>query len=105
MNLGSPMFRFQQQLKNPKQQIKIWNKSKFGNIFQAKKQRQERMKQNQHQMITSGHSQELVEEEVLLTAQKETIDKHKGILWRQKSRVLWLQEGERISKFFHNSMI
>jgi hypothetical protein len=88
-----------------KKKIKIWNKSKFGNIFQAKKQLQERMKQNQHQMITSGHSQELVEEEVLLTAQKETIDKHKGILWRQKSRVLWLQEGERISKFFHNSMI
>jgi hypothetical protein len=63
------------------------------------------MKQNQHQMITSGSSQELVEEEVSLMAQIETRDKHEEILWRQKSRVLWLQEGERNSKFFHNSMI
>jgi hypothetical protein len=99
------MYRLQQQLKNLKQQIKLWNKSEFGNIFQAKKQLQERMKQNQHQMIASGCSQELIEEEVSLMAQIETRDKHEEILWRQKSRILWLQEGERNSKFFHNSMI
>jgi len=102
---GTLMFRFQQQLKNLKQQIKIWNKSEFENIFQPKKQLQEIMKQNQHQMITSGWSHELVEEQVSLMAQITTRDKHKEILWRQKSRILWLQKGERNSKFFHNSMI
>jgi hypothetical protein len=32
---GTPMYRFQQRLKNLKQHLKAWNKSTFGNIFQA----------------------------------------------------------------------
>jgi len=31
---GTHMYRFQQRLKNFKEQLKIWNKSTFGNIFQ-----------------------------------------------------------------------
>jgi hypothetical protein len=30
---GSPMYRFQQRLKNLKQHLKYWNKSTFDNIF------------------------------------------------------------------------
>jgi hypothetical protein len=100
VNSGSPMFRFQQRLKNLKQQIKSWNQTKFGNIFKAKKKLQESMKQTQQLMITSGHSQELVEEEASLMAQIATREKQEEILWRQKSRVLWLKEGERNFKVF-----
>jgi hypothetical protein len=32
---GTPMYKFQQKLKNLKQRLKRWNKSTFGNIFQA----------------------------------------------------------------------
>jgi len=31
----TPMYKFQQRLKNLKQQLKTWNKTTFGNIFQA----------------------------------------------------------------------
>jgi hypothetical protein len=99
INLGSPMYRLQQQLKNLKQRIKEWNKSEFGNIIQSKHQLQARMKQNQQQMIASGCSLELVEEEISLMAQIETREKQEEILWRQKSRIQWLQEGERNTKF------
>jgi len=35
LQIGTPMYRFQQRLKNLKQQLKTWNNSTFGNIFQA----------------------------------------------------------------------
>jgi len=38
---GTPMYWFQQRLKNLKQHLKTWNKSTFGNIFQV----QENLKQ------------------------------------------------------------
>ena len=40
-----------------------------------------------------------------LMGQLEAREKQEVLYWQQKARVKWLREGERNTKFFHNSVI
>jgi exonuclease III len=51
---GTPMYRFQQRLKNLKQHLKSWNKSTFGDIFQAQEHLKQQMQTLQQQIRTQG---------------------------------------------------
>lgn len=59
----------------------------------------------QQKIIWEGRSDETTTEEGRIINHLEERCKKEEILWKQKSRVNWLREGERKTWFFHNAMI
>ena len=63
------------------------------------------MQQIQQQMILMGRSLESRKEEGALINNIEERRIQEDILWKQKSIIQWLREGEKSSSFFHKAMI
>jgi hypothetical protein len=105
INHGTCMYKFQQRLKNFKWHSKNWNKNLFGNIFQKKQEIEQHLEDLQHEFISQGLMVDSAREEEKLQTYLEERQKQEEILWRQKSRVQWLKEGERNTKFFYRSMV
>ena len=99
------MWYFQQNLKALKPKIKKWNKEEFGNIFWEKRRLYICLHEIQTIGINEGYSPALLEEERLVESQLEEREKQEELLWWHKSRIKWLQEGEKNTKLFHNTVI
>ena len=52
-----------------------------------------------------GITDELKDWEMRVNQQMEDRKKQEEILWKHKSHILWLKEGERNTKFFHRTSI
>jgi hypothetical protein len=100
------MYRFQQSLKNFKHQLHQWNKDVFGNIFQDKKELEQKLEDIQKRNIQIDHidTQQQQQQDTLKKKLEERY-KHEEILWKKKARIQWLKEGDKNSKFLHHSMI
>nr|GMD01122.1 LINE-type retrotransposon LIb DNA [Ipomoea batatas] len=85
-------------------QSKEWNKNVFGNIFKRKANLQARIKGVQ-ESVYYPNSNGLQVLENKLIAELDQVLVEEELLWFQKSRRQWVQDGDRNTAFYHKSTL
>ncbi|WMV13355.1 hypothetical protein MTR67_006740 [Solanum verrucosum] len=97
---GCPDYILNIKLRMLKQKLKEWSKSNFGELTSKKNSLLEELAE----IDLIQETRELTEDEVIIRAtivvELEELAKNEESKWRQKSRVLWLKQGDNNTRFF-----
>jgi hypothetical protein len=98
---GTPSFVLAKKLQALKGKIKEWNSEVFGDVGVRNKAWAEEVQLLDSIEESRGLSEEEKERRSKLVADLEGSLLQEEICWRQKSRIRWLKEGDKCTKFFH----
>eukprot|EP00253_Pinus_taeda_P002583 PITA_02583 len=92
---GMKMLLLQQRLNHIKLILKEWNKNEFGNIFNTKREVEQKLQKINQTLIKEGFTEERKMQAHSLQQEWDNKCQHEENFWKQKSGVQWIKEGER----------
>ncbi|XP_057868557.2 uncharacterized protein LOC131075702 [Cryptomeria japonica] len=100
---GSPSFKFVKRIQFLKNKIKDWNKMSFKNVFVEKSKIEDELEEIGNRVMRFSMTNVELELEKKLKTQYMEILKWEELYWKDKTRELWIVEGDLNTKFIHAS--
>lgn len=96
--LGSLMSRVEEKVDWCRRNLKWWSKFAFGNMIRSLREKKDKLRSADEEAIRGGSIswvQRLKKEISILLVREEQ-------MWKQRSRALWLKEGDNNTNYFHS---